>query len=150
MVAAGMAGVLALLAWLPMNSSISLPGSSCLFHSATGLPCALCGGTRATKAILHGDFQRALHLNAAAFPFIAAMVVAIVILGWECLRGRAMTHWGNLARRYRLIFPITLILLVIWWIPQMVGALSGRQSELIDLRNPIARALADRFQHRSP
>jgi hypothetical protein len=140
-------GILAFLAWLPKNSSAGLPGSACLFHEATGLPCALCGGTRAAKALVHGDFQRALHLNAAAFPAVAGLSLAALIFLWESLRGRALTNWSALARRYRMAFPIGLILLILWWIPQMIGALDGSKSELINLQNPIARTLATLFDH---
>ncbi len=143
-------GVLALLAWLPRNSSVGLPGSVCLFHEATGLPCALCGGTRAAKSIVHGDFQHALHLNAAAFPAVAVMLLAILVFAWEGLRGRALANWSALAQRYRIVFLIGLFLLILWWIPQMAGALTGSKSELINLQNPIARALAARFHHQAP
>lgn len=143
-------GSLAFLAWMPKNSSVGLPGSVCLFHEATGLPCALCGGTRAAKALVHGDFQRALHLNAAAFPAIAAIVVAIIVFLWEGLAGRALANWSALARRYRVIFPIGLILLMLWWIPQMAGALSGEKSELINRKNPIAHSLSTLFGYRGP
>jgi len=122
----------------------------CLFHEMTGLPCALCGGTRAAHAILRGDFSQGLRLNAAAFPAIASLALAALILSWEALRGRALTNWKALAHRYKVLFPIGLGLLFLWWVPQMIGALDGSKSELINLRNPIAHSLAERFGRKTP
>lgn len=45
----------------------------CPLHAMTGLNCPLCGATRATYALLHGDLVTALHDNAlylAAIPFL--------------------------------------------------------------------------------
>ena len=51
----------------------------CIFHEATGLYCAGCGGTRAVYALFRGDILTALHSNAlvtlllpVAFYFYAA------------------------------------------------------------------------------
>ena len=51
----------------------------CIFHEATGLYCAGCGGTRAIYALFRGDILTALHSNAlvtlllpVAFYFYAA------------------------------------------------------------------------------
>lgn len=144
------AGALGFVAWKPKGPPLPLPGVTCLFHDITGLPCSLCGGTRAARAIMQGNFSQALHLNAAAFPAVGGMILAALILAWEALRGRAITNWTAQAKRYKLLFPIGLALIFIWWIPQMIGALNGTKKELIDLRNPIARALAERFEPSKP
>jgi hypothetical protein len=47
-------GVVWLAAWL------RLPGPVCLFRKLTGWPCPLCGGTRAFRALAHGDWTVAL------------------------------------------------------------------------------------------
>jgi hypothetical protein len=47
----------------------------CLFHKLTGLNCPGCGATRATRALLHGQFLRALHDNAL---FVFALAVAAI------------------------------------------------------------------------
>lgn len=144
-------GALAFVAWQPKVTVIPrIPATTCLFHEITGLPCALCGGTRSARAILHGDFSRALHLNAIAFPAVALLVLSATILGGEALRGRAFANWKALAKRYKILFPVSLALVFIWWIPQLIGALNGSKSELINLRNPIARTLSERFESPKP
>jgi hypothetical protein len=45
----------------------------CPLHALTGLNCPLCGATRATYALLHGQFMNALHDNALyvlGIPFL--------------------------------------------------------------------------------
>jgi hypothetical protein len=52
-------------------SSTHLP--LCPLHAVTGLNCPLCGATRATYALLHGQLSTALHDNAlyvVALPFL--------------------------------------------------------------------------------
>jgi hypothetical protein len=47
----------------------------CPLHAVTGLNCPLCGATRASYALLHGDLLTAAHDNAlyvAALPFLLA------------------------------------------------------------------------------
>ncbi|MDQ1734248.1 MAG: hypothetical protein QOH56_499 [Pseudonocardiales bacterium] len=48
----------------------------CPLHALTGLNCPLCGATRATYALLHGDVATALHDNAlyvAGIPFLLVL-----------------------------------------------------------------------------
>ncbi len=49
----------------------------CQFHRLTGLDCPGCGMTRAAYALLHGDWQTALHDNA----------LLVAVLGGLALRG---------------------------------------------------------------
>lgn len=51
----------------------------CFFHTATGLQCPGCGGTRALHQLLHGNVLAALHLN-------ALVVVAVPLLAWWGIR----------------------------------------------------------------
>lgn len=60
----------------------------CQFHKLTGLNCPGCGATRASYALLHGDFLTALHDNAL---FVAGLAAASLRGGWfglNRLRGR--------------------------------------------------------------
>ena len=77
-------------AFLPIAPVPGFPNLSvCVFRSATGLPCPLCGGTRAAQAVLRGDFSRALYLNPAALPAVVAIAAIVLVLVWEAFRGRA-------------------------------------------------------------
>ncbi|WP_366179821.1 DUF2752 domain-containing protein [Actinomyces timonensis] len=48
----------------------------CALHRLTGLWCPLCGGTRATASLIHGDLATALAYN----PFALATEVVAVLL----------------------------------------------------------------------
>ncbi len=144
--AAAAAAILLLLGALAIfpplqKSSFDFPG--CVFHKMTGLPCPLCGGTRAASALLHGDVQRAFHLNPLSLIAVAALLAAGAIFGWEAARGRPATNWSEFFRRARPWIPLLLLALFFWWFPHLWGALRGGKSELLDLNNPIARSLHD-------
>ncbi len=121
----------------------------CVLKSATGLPCPLCGGTRATQALLRGDLARALYLNVAALPAVMTFVTAALVLGWEAMRGRAVGDWDALLRRLRSLLPILAALLCVYWLLHLMNALRAPKSELVDLRNPIAHAIHKRFLGRA-
>jgi hypothetical protein len=48
--------------WL-LRPEAALPVDVCLFKHMTGIPCPGCGGIRATKALLSGNFLEALTIN---------------------------------------------------------------------------------------
>jgi len=138
--------LLAALAVLPplQKGFFDFPG--CLFYKMTGLPCPLCGGTRATSALLHGDLNRTLDLNPLAFVAVAALLGIAGICGWEAVRGRALLNWPARFKQAGRWFPLVLFLLIVWWLLHVWSALRGPKSELLDLRNPIARSLHEDFR----
>ena len=110
----------------------------CVFHAVSGLPCPLCGGTRAARAILHGDLKSALRLNATALPALVTLVVGGILCAWETLRGRPLADWSALMRRNARWLLVVIPLLLAWWILHLVTAVKAPKSELVDLKNPIA------------
>jgi hypothetical protein len=63
----------------------------CLIRRTTGIPCAACGGTRATFAILRGDVGAALALN----PGVTLLLVLIPAwLLWRATARRAAPALG--------------------------------------------------------
>ena len=50
-------------------------GTSCLLASTTGLPCPGCGITRATLALLRGDFAESLRFFPMLIPSFAFVIV---------------------------------------------------------------------------
>lgn len=50
----------------------------CPLHAMTGLWCPICGATRATYALLHGDLLTALHDNALYVLVLALLLVLAV------------------------------------------------------------------------
>ncbi|HEY5769200.1 MAG TPA: DUF2752 domain-containing protein [Terrimicrobium sp.] len=137
-------------ALLPLGAPPEFPGlPRCLLKGATGLPCPFCGGTRAAQALLRGDLSRSLYFNVAALPAVLAFVTAALVLGWEAMRGRALGDWDALMRRVRTLLPILAALLCAYWLVHLGSALRSRKSELVDLRNPIAHAVHERFLGRA-
>jgi hypothetical protein len=120
----------------------ALPSIPCGFRSLTGLPCAMCGGTRSALALLGGDFNQALHLNALALPVLAGMFLGALISCIELLRGRALHDWSACQNSLGKFLPLSILLLLGWWIPHVVIALKTPKLELIDLKNPIAAKAA--------
>lgn len=62
-----------------------VPGAygTCPFLAATGLPCAGCGGLRATHDLLHGDVGAAFAQNALA---VGLVLLAAIAWTWWAVR----------------------------------------------------------------
>ena len=71
---------------LPRNSP-GLP-DLCPLHRITGLWCPLCGGTRATRELMHGDLWAAMGYN--PFALVLEVVVIVLVARWllAWLRGQ--------------------------------------------------------------
>ena len=71
---------------LPRNSP-GLP-DLCPLHRTTGLWCPLCGGTRATRELMHGDLGAAMGYN--PFALVLEVVVIALVARWSLawLRGQ--------------------------------------------------------------
>lgn len=63
---------------------IGLGWPQCPFLAMTGWPCLTCGATRATIALLHGDFLQAFSWNPLAFLALCGVAVfdlyAVIVL----------------------------------------------------------------------
>ena len=104
--ALGIAGVLAL-----------LPFSTCLLRLGLGVPCPLCGMTRATLALVHGDVVAASRWHPGVVPLGAlAMVTVVVALAAEERTWRAFVRRASLA---------TGVGLVVIWLARALGAFGG-------------------------
>ncbi|MFZ0709624.1 MAG: hypothetical protein WAM53_06255, partial [Terrimicrobiaceae bacterium] len=61
------------------------------------------------------------------------------------LFGRSLGDWDALFGRLRSFVPVMVVVFCIYWLVHVVDALRGPKPELVDLRNPIARAVQKRF-----
>jgi hypothetical protein len=71
----------------------------CPLRALTGLNCPLCGATRATYALLHGDVATALHDN--ALYLIGIPFLLVLWWRWYC-DSRSGEPGANRLPRYRL------------------------------------------------
>lgn len=75
--AAGLVGVAAAWPLLPVH-----PPLVCPLRAATGVPCPLCGMTRACVAAAHGHLAASLSFNPAGVLVVVAAVVALLRPQW--------------------------------------------------------------------
>ncbi len=71
--AAGLLGASAVWSLLPVHPTLACP-----LRSTTGIPCPMCGMTRACVAAVHGDFVGSLRYNPAGILLIAVAVALLV------------------------------------------------------------------------
>jgi Protein of unknown function (DUF2752) len=142
--------LLVLLCLALQRSDRRLSFLTCGFHAISGLPCLFCGGTRAARAILHGNLHAALYFNALAFPALAIVAGAFVALLVEAAAGRPLALREILLRHLNRFVPALLLLALAWWIFHIYTALRTPKPELVDFQNPIAagaRAIVERGGH---
>ena len=58
------------------------PPMACPLRSLTGIPCPLCGMTRACVAVMHGHLGASLAFNPAGVLVVVAAVVAVLRPQW--------------------------------------------------------------------
>ena len=118
--------LLAGVALVPLASTSPFPGlPTCAFKGLTGLPCVLCGGSRAAQAALRGDVARSFYLNRAALPCLAIAGSLAILLWYEALRGCAVISWSPFVKRLRPFLPFLLALFCFYWVVHVVDAVRG-------------------------
>lgn len=70
----------------------------CLFHVVTGKPCPTCGMTRATCALVHGEWAKAISYHPLVIPFWMALIAMlwahfVLPLSAEAERWRRWSLW---------------------------------------------------------
>ncbi len=85
------AGCAALAVVALVDPSRHAVGPPCPLRALTGLDCPLCGATRATHALLHGQLVRALDFNAL---YVAALPVVAALGAWWLVRGE-LPAWAR-------------------------------------------------------
>lgn len=99
------------------------------FPKWTGLPCPLCGGTRATHYLLQGNLNKALYYNWLALPSLVFGLTLVATMALELLKGRVFLPGLRFSRKW--IFPGALLFLAIW-IVHVYNALHTPKPELLN------------------
>ena len=94
----------AAIARLMMQWKVVLP--ACNFKRLTGLPCPLCGGTRAMRSLADLDFGTAFHFN--PLVVLAAFAILVWFAFWSLDRFRERPVLPRIKSRLRR-WPV-------WWI----------------------------------
>ena len=96
-------------------AAVLIGGTSCPFYGLIGLPCPLCGTTRAAVALWHGDIPTALRLHPLIFLIAAdlcAILLYVLIKPWRkaiavFLAASAVLILGVYLYRMLTLFPHT-------------------------------------------
>lgn len=139
--------VVALSARIPRPDSFTMP---CGFHALTGLPCLLCGGTRAIRSVLNGQWEMALYLNPIAYPAVFAALVLVLVYLCEAVLGIGLWSPGPWFQRLRRLAPLLIVAGLAWWTWHVVSALKTPKPELVNFRNPVAARLAEILKPSGP
>ncbi len=114
--------------WLPFRTSCG---------AVTGLPCLLCGMTRALHLLLCGDVAGAIYFNWLSIPFLAALICAAGMFALELSTGRQIVNLRALApftaRRLTICVAAALAL----WTLNVYLAISQHKSELLNRHGPL-------------
>ena len=101
------------------------PVKLCLVAVALHVPCPGCGMTRATLALLRGDFAHALALHPLS-PVIAPSVLGVLTLqSIAYLRTGAPFGTGRVPRALEIVGAILLMLLLGVWLARFFGCFGG-------------------------
>jgi len=118
------AALMALLAALG-GAVLFSPVKLCLMAVALHLPCPGCGMTRATLALLRGDFARALAIHPLA-PAIAPIAMGLfVIQAISYVRTGRAFGTGRTPRTLELVGAALVILLFGVWVARFAGCFGG-------------------------
>ena len=108
-------GVSALAALQILAVSFGAGGWPCPLVSATGVPCPGCGLTRATVALLRGEFTAALSAHAFAPVLLLALAALAVAAVLPAARREAFARLvGRFERRTRVAYVLAVALLLYW------------------------------------
>ncbi len=99
------------------------------FPRMTGLPCPLCGGTRATHYLLQGNLDKALYYNWLALPSLALALALVAFMSFELYHGRVFLPKVHFSPR-RLFLGVLLFMAI--WIAQVYSALYSPKPELLN------------------
>ena len=104
-------------------------GTACLFHTVTGLYCPGCGGTRAVRTLLKGDYRMSVQYHPLVLYTVFVFFIEILLRMISKKRKHPFDH----RKRERILVLIgTAIVLVNWIFKNYMLVVKG-----IDLLPPL-------------
>lgn len=101
------------------------PVKLCLVAAVFSVPCPGCGLTRATLALLRGDFGRALAIHPLALVIVPLAVGVVVTQATAYVRTGAVLGAGRVPRALELVGAALVMLLVGVWLARFAGYFGG-------------------------
>lgn len=136
-------GLLAVLPW-GLYALMLTPGpwqrflfAPAKFQQWIGLPCPLCGGTRATAALVGGDWVYSLYLNPLALLVLVGSVLWTAGCLWEALRGRELLPGWD--RRIARAGKWVLAAILVFWVYHAASAWLLPKEELLNREGILFR-----------
>lgn len=115
-------------AWVPFSTSCG---------AITGLPCIICGLTRALHFLFQGDFARALYFNWLAFPAVAAFGALFLLVLAEVVSGQNLLARLPRPRLTRRSLSGMFAGVFLLWGLQIYLAVSQHKHELLNPAGPL-------------
>jgi len=89
------------------HSTGNIWSAQCLFYQKTGILCPGCGGQRAFDALIHGEFIRALRMNALVYLIVPYTFCLYVLMGVHIIWNK------NILTKIKLVLKIGGILILL-------------------------------------
>ena len=99
---------------------LGLPSWQCPIRTTLGVPCPGCGLSRATDALLQGDWRTSLTYHAFAPLFLAAFLLIAVVTVLPVAKNRLVVEWIGWAERRTKISAVLLILFMVYWLIRLL------------------------------
>ena len=101
----------------------------CPIAGSLGVPCPGCGLTRATLALLHGDWQGALRFHPLIWLLLPVLMVFASVVSWELLRdprgARSTKRFNWTGRGTTTVALAVLVLTFGVWLARFAGYFGG-------------------------
>ncbi len=99
---------------------LGLPSWQCPIRTTLGVPCPGCGLSRATDALLHGDWRSSLTYHAFASLFLGVFLLIAVVTVLPAAKNRLVVDWIRQAERRTKITAVLLILFMVYWLIRLL------------------------------
>lgn len=87
-------------------------GIPCVFQSLTGLYCPGCGGTRAVRSLLKGDFLMSFQYHPLVLYTVAALIGELILNYYSRRFHKPMNH----GKRVKILVLVGAAIIVINWL----------------------------------